>query len=181
MKIKTLFLAFCFMTTGVSFATTVIPLSVENLTEISSHVVEGRALESWAQWNAAHTVIFTYTKFEVLRTLKGEAPATLVVRQLGGTMDGNTEKVAGVRHWKIGEQALLFLRPGEIHDGSLVVTGLMQGNFLIYRGPTGENLVSNGAPDTSAYKASASKITSYEGNAMRLDEIEGRIQKAVRQ
>ncbi|MGH9513166.1 MAG: hypothetical protein ACRD2U_13625 [Terriglobales bacterium] len=163
-----------------SFATTVIPLSVENLTAISSHVIEGRAISTWTQWNAAHTVIFTYTKFQVSRTLKGEAPPTVVVRQLGGTVDGITEKVPGVRHWGVGEQAVLFLRPGEIPDGSLVVTGLMQGNFLIYRGPSGESLVSNGAPDTSAYRASASAVTTYNGSTMRLQEIESRVQK-VRQ
>ncbi len=162
-----------------SFATTVIPLSVENLTNISSHVIEGRAISSWTQWNGPHTVIFTYTKFQVLRSLKGPASATIVVRQLGGTLDGTTEKVAGVRQWKIGEQALLFLRPGEIRDGSLVVTGLMQGNFLIYRSPTGESLVSNGAPDVSVYKASKSAVTAYSGSAMRLQDIEGRVQKAV--
>lgn len=173
------FLLCALITVCTSFATTVIPLSVENLTAISSHVVEGRAISSWTQWNATHTVIFTYTKFQVQRTLKGEAAATMVVRQLGGTLDGTTEKVAGVRQWKIGEQALLFLRPGEIRDGSLVVTGLMQGNFLIYRGPTGENLVSNGAPNVSAYRASTTPITTYSGSAMRLQEMEGRIQKAV--
>jgi hypothetical protein len=162
-------------------ATTVIPLSVENLTKISSHVVEGRAISSWTQWNAAHTVIFTYTKFQVLRTLKGQAPAALVVRQLGGTLDGTTEKVAGVRHWQIGEQAVLFLRPGEIPDGSLEITGLIQGNFLIYRSATGENLVSNGTAEASAYKVSTSEVTTYAGSSMRLREIESRVQKAVQQ
>ncbi len=180
MKNKIIYLTLCALIAACpSFATTVIPLSVESLTAISSHVVEGRAISSWTQWNATHTVIFTYTKFQVQRTLKGEAAATVVVRQLGGTLDGTTEKVAGVRQWKIGEQALLFLRPGEIRDGSLVVTGLMQGNFLIYRGQSGEDLVSNGAPNVSAYKAGTAPITTYSGSAMRLQEMEGRIQKAV--
>ncbi|MGH9528447.1 MAG: hypothetical protein ACRD2S_00845 [Terriglobales bacterium] len=177
---KNICLTLCALVMGcASFATTVIPLSVESLTTISSRVIEGRAISAWVQWNPTHTVIFTYTKFQVLRSLKGEAPAVIVVRQLGGTLDGTTEKVAGVRQWKIGEQALLFLRPGEIRDGSLVVTGLMQGNFLIYKGPTGESLVSNGAPDVSVYKASTSPITAYSGSAMRLQDMEGRIQKAV--
>jgi hypothetical protein len=177
-KILCLFLCL-FLAGSATFATTVIPLSIEDLTQISSHVVEARALESWPQWNAAHTVIFTYTKFEVHRALKGEAPSTIVVRQIGGTLGGTTQRVSGVRHWKAGEHAVLFLRPGEIRDGSLVVTGLVQGNFMMYRGPAGENLVSNGAPETSAYRVSSAEVTGYKGSAMRLDEIEGRIQKAV--
>ncbi len=160
-------------------ATTVIPLSVENLTSVSSHVVEARAISSSNQWNAAHTLISTYTTFQVERILKGAAPSILVVRQLGGTLDGTTEKVPGVRHWKIGEQAVLFLRPGETRDGSFEVTGLIQGNFLIYRGLAGESLVSNGAPDASAYEVSSSKVTAYKGSAMRLHDIEARVQKAM--
>lgn len=187
MNMKTLFITICRMmiclmvATGVGSATTVIPLSVENLTQISSHVVEGHAVSSWAQWNAAHTVIFTYTEFQVSRTLKGQTGSAVVVRQLGGSLDGITEKVAGVRHWQTGDQALLFLRPGEAQDGSLVVTGLMQGNFLVYHAPNGETLVSNGAPDTSAYRVGAPEVTTYKGSAMRLDEMENRILKAVRQ
>jgi hypothetical protein len=180
-KKSTVFILCALMAVCAASATTVIPLSVENLTKISSHVVEGRAISSWTQWNAAHTVILTYTKFQVLRTLKGEAPGTVIVRQLGGTIAGATEKVAGVRHWNIGEQAVLFLRPGEIPDGSLVVTGLMQGNFMIYQSPTGESLVSNGTPGVSAYKMSTSEVTAYSGGSMRLQEIESRVRKVAQQ
>lgn len=162
-------------------ATTVVPLSVENLTKLSSHVVEGRATRSWSQWNAEHNLIFTYTEFAVTNRLKGETPAVVVVRQLGGTVDGITQKIAGVRHWKVGDQSVLFLRPGEVRDGSLVVTGMIQGNFSIYRGPKGEALVSNGAPEASAYQVGSSEATSYRGRTMDLHEIEGRVQKAVQQ
>jgi len=177
-------LFYCLLCVGVplvSLATTVIPLSVENLTQVSSHVVEGRAISSSTKWNPAHTVIFTYTKFQVTRTLKGTAPSTITVRQLGGSLDGMTEKVPGVRHWKLGEHAVLFLRPSDVQDGSMEVTGLIQGNFLVYRGPAGESLVSNGTPETSAYQVSTSQITSYRGSSMRLQEIEARVQKAVQQ
>jgi len=146
---------------------------------MSTHVVEGKAVSSTSQWNSDHTFIFTYTQFEVQKTLKGQAPNAVTVRQIGGTVDGITQKVAGVRHWRPGEEAVLFLQPSSLPDGALVVTGLMQGNFLMRRTPEGQTYVSNGMPEAFEYQAAAGEVTSYRGNTMRLDELESRIQKAV--
>ena len=66
---------FLFLTALLS-ATTIVPVSVERLTRESSHIVEARASQSWSQWNSQHSLIFTYTRFQVARTLKGQAPAT---------------------------------------------------------------------------------------------------------
>ena len=164
---------------GLLFATTVIPLGVESLTRMSTHVVEGKAVSSTSEWNADHTLIFTYTQFEVQKTLKGQAPNTVMVRQIGGTVDGITQKVAGVRHWNPGEEAVLFLQPSSMQDGALVVTGLMQGNFLMRHTQAGQTYVSNGMPEAFEYQAAAGEVTSYRGNTMRLEELESRIQKAV--
>ena len=163
---------------GLLSATTVVPMGVEALTRASSHVVEARATGSTSQWNSEHTFIFTYTRFEVTRTLKGQASKEILVRQIGGTVEGITQKVAGVRQWRAGDEAVLFLQPSPVADGSLVVTGLMQGNFLM-RTQAGRTYVSNGMPEAFEYQAAAGEVTSYRGNTMRLDEIESRVQKAV--
>jgi hypothetical protein len=160
-------------------ATTVVPMGVEALTRASTQIVEARAIQSSAQWNPEHTLIFTYTRFEVSRTLKGEAPKAILVRQLGGTVDGITQKVAGVRHWRPGEEAVLFLQPSTLPDGALVVSGLMQGNFLVSRTPDGQAFVSNGMPEAFQTQAASGEVTSFRGSTMRLDELESRIQKAV--
>jgi hypothetical protein len=166
---------------SVASATTVVPMSVEALASVSSHVLEGTALQSWSQWNSAHTLIVTYTRFQVLRTLKGQAPSTVIVQQLGGKVGEITQKVAGVRHWNPGEQAVLFLRPNAAGDGSMVVTGLVQGNFLFLRGINGEAVVSNGMPEVSEYKVGSGQVSTYRGSALRLQELEARVQKAVQQ
>jgi len=162
------------------FATTVIAMDVEQLTQRSTHIVEARALESVSQWNAEHTLIFTYTKFERLRTLKGELPNTFLVRQLGGTVGDTTQKVAGVRYWRVGEEAVLFLQPSTLPDGALVVTGLMQGSYLIRHTAQGQAYVSNGMPDASEYHSTTGEVTSYQGGKnLRLKDLETRIAKAV--
>jgi hypothetical protein len=162
-------------------ATTVIPMSVERLATISSHVIEGKAVQSWSAWDASHTMISTYTKFQVERALKGQAPAYVVVKQLGGHVGGFTQKVAGVHHWQPGEEAFLFLRPGMARDGSLVVTGTIQGNFLVKTAADGSRVASNGMPEVSAYSTETGAISSFGGHTMNVKELESRVQKAVQQ
>jgi len=174
-----LILSWTIVLLSLASATTVIPMSVEKLVGASSHVVEATALQAWSEWNAQHTIIFTYTKFQVTRRLKGQAPTAIIVKQLGGSAGGYTERVAGVRHWRSGEQAVLFLRPSQDQDGTLEVTGLMQGNFMVRQSPSGETLVSNGVPQVSAYEMSSHEVTPYRGSGMRLEELESRVHKAV--
>ena len=179
MKLKTVRTLASLLLTALLSATTIVPVSVERLTRESSHIVEGQALESWSQWNPQHSLIFTYTRFQVARALKGQAPVTIVVKQPGGSAEGYTQKIAGVRHWKAGDQAVLFLRPSQEMDGTLEVTGLMQGNFLVHKSDTGEIMVSNGVPDVSAYQAASNAVTQYRGSGMRLDELESRVRKVA--
>ena len=104
-----------------------------------------------------------------------------MVKQLGGIVGTTVQKVAGVRRLEPGERAVLFLRPGDVNDGTLVITGLMQGNFSVRTAQNGTQIVTNGMPDVSAYSVSTGEVTSYQGNHLRLDELESRVHKAVQQ
>ena len=158
-------------------ATTVVPMSVEDLTRASSHVIEGRALRSWTSWNAQHTLIYTYTTFQVNRALKGQAADTVTVKQLGGSAGGYTQKVSGVRQFQLGEDALLFLRPSAASDGTLVVVGLVQGNFRVFHSTAGESLVSNGI--TGAHQYDHNRVESFSGASMKLEDAEARVARSA--
>jgi hypothetical protein len=162
-------------------ATMVIPQTVEQLTQKSNYVVEATAMDKWSKWNPQHSLIFTFTRFQVSRTWKGNLPETVIVKQIGGSAEGYTQKVAGVRHWQPGEQAVLFLNPSPSLDGTLEVTGLMQGNFLVGQSASGETIASNGVPQVSAVQTGSSQIGTYHGSSMRLPDLEQRIAKAVGQ
>jgi hypothetical protein len=164
---------------GTASATTIIPVSVERLTNESSHVVEARIVSSDSRWNPQHTLIFTYTKVEVVKTLKGGSQSSLVVKQIGGSAEGYTQKVAGVRYAKPGEQSVLFLRPSAQQDGTFEITGLMQGNFAVQKSASGERLVSNGVPGISTYQQGSTG--EYTGTHMQLQELETRVLKAAQQ
>jgi hypothetical protein len=123
--------------------------------------VEATALGSRSEWNQQHSLIYTYTTFQITRGLKGAGAQTIIVKQLGGTAGGYTQKVSGVHHAQAGEDALLFLRPSEAGDGTYAVVGLIQGNFRVLRGGDGRVVVSNGT------------------RGEHLAAMEGRIQRAM--
>lgn len=160
-------------------ATTIVPRTVEELTAEASNIVEGRAVATWTSWDSNHLVLLTYTRFAVTKTLKGGATKELVVQQLGGSDGMLTQKVAGVRHFQVGENTLLFLRPGDSPNDAMVVVGLMQGNFQLATDSKGMTMANNGVPDTFVLRGS--QVGTYSGTHMKLSDLESRIQKAVQQ
>lgn len=171
-----LFLSFVAVATV--HATTIRPMSVEDLTRSANFVVEGRAVDAWSDWNAERTVIYTYTRFAVSRSLKGSPASSIVVKQAGGVKDGLKQTLFGVRHFQVGENAVLFLRPSEMPDGTLVVVGLMQGNFRMIRSASGQTLVANGVADAHAMTSNG-KITAFSGSNLTLEQLESRVRKAA--
>src|SRR5437763_14541003 len=131
-------------------ATSLRPIPVEQLAQRSQLIVEARALTSYARWNPQHTLIFTYTEFRPLRTLKGALAAPLIVKQLGGSAGGYTQHVAGVRRWQPGEEAALRLRPSAAADGGMTVAGLSQGDCRIHRFAGSPARATHGVPALSS-------------------------------
>jgi hypothetical protein len=145
----------------------------------ASLVVEGRAVSSWSQWNPQHTMIVTYTRFQVSRALKGAAGREVTIRQPGGTVGVYREIAHGVRYLHAGEEAALFLQDSSERDGTMVVVGLMQGMFRIERKASGETYVSNGVSGVEVHDQSGS-AQAPGGTHTRLSEFEARVSKAAR-
>lgn len=160
----------------IASATTIKPMSVEELTRAADSVVQAQALDSWSAWNPQHTIIFTYTRFAVQRALKGAAPEQIVLKQPGGIVGGYGQRVPGVRTFQQGESAVLFLRPTATADGTHVIVGLVQGNFRLYRQRDGSLAVSNGVPNVSELTTGGVRV--YTGASMSLGELELRVRGA---
>jgi hypothetical protein len=162
---------------AVGVATTVVPMSIERLTQASTDVVLARAEDAWTEWNAAHTLLHTITRFRVARSIKGHATSTMLVRQLGGRAEGIEQKVAGVRSWRPGEEAVLFLRPSKEQSGAYAVTGLMQGNFRVLREGS-QTFVSNGVAGVETARNTGR--AHFTGERMLLLDLESRVRAAQR-
>src|SRR5262245_26620409 len=160
-------------------ATTVRPVSIENMAARASLVAEGRAITSQSHWNATHTLIVTYTRFRISRVLKGPGATEVTIRQPGGTAGVYRDVVHGVRYLKPGEEAALFLKESGDQDKSMIVVGLMQGVFRIEREATGAAFVSNGTSGVES-AGSGGTVTSFQGTHVPLSEFEARVTRVTK-
>lgn len=111
-------------------ATTLVRMTLSQLSQASSTIVQGRVVSQQMQWNAAHTRIVTLTTVEVGRALKGQPASTLVIEQLGGTVGNFHVRVPGTAYLRPQTDYILFLEPsGNAQDYHVV--GMVQGALPI--------------------------------------------------
>jgi hypothetical protein len=173
---------------SIVWGTTVIPMTIEQLTAKSTDVVRAEVVASRSEWNAQHTTIWTTTLFRVLSTLKGSAPQEIEVRRPGGSAGGYTMKVAGVRSFQVGETAYLFLQSAG--NNQYVVTGLLQGDFRV-RSANGGMIADNGVlsgataqrddSDVHAFDPQTHQISAFAGSQISVHELEQRVRAAAAQ
>ena len=116
-------------------ATTLVRLSLEQLTEASSAIVRGHVVSQESGWNPAHTHIFTTTTIAVDQALKGNVQPEVVIEQLGGKLGHRREHVAGTVHFFPQASYWLFLEPAAAGTGRYMVVGMAQGAYRIYQDP----------------------------------------------
>ena len=118
----------------VAQATTMVPLSIEQITDISNIVVRGTVTETWTEPDPETKTIWTYAQVEVQDVLKGN-PQTrvIIVEQPGGEFGEKRTTVEGVARFSIGEEGYFFVE--ELASGRLVSTGMFQGKFNIILDP----------------------------------------------
>lgn len=162
------------------FSTTVVPVTVEELAHNSTDVVVGSTGEPRSMWNAAHTMIYTVTPFQIERAIKGSRSGQVMVTQMGGRLDGIETKVAGVKQFQANERDALFLRPSQDMPGTYVITGLMQGRFTVKQ-EGGKEVVSNGVSQVEVFDRKTLQMGEYQGAKMTLQILEQRVRRAERQ
>lgn len=119
---------------GTAFATTVEKLNLAQLVERSSVILEGRVEAVYSRWEPSHRVIYTYTSVRVDEAFKADrARRTVLVKTLGGNVNGISYSVSGMPQFRTGDHVILFLREGR--DTTFEVVGLHQGRFQVIEGP----------------------------------------------
>ena len=119
-----------------------IPMSASQFVELpfdqvaseSKYIVRGTIGQTWTAWDDAHEVIFTYATVRVSRYF-GETtgPDTLVIREVGGTVDGYTQEAIGFPVIRSGEDVVLMLAQWE-DSPELRIHAFNQGKYLV-KGP----------------------------------------------
>jgi len=113
-------------------ASTAIALSVEDLVDKSEHLIVGLPKSRLSRWEGGRIV--TYTTVAVDTSVGGgkKAGETVVVRTLGGQVDGIGQITHGEAVLPVDKPVVLFLRAlpagnAKAVAGSLTVTGMAQG------------------------------------------------------
>lgn len=112
-------------------ATTVAPLSFEQLVSASSTVVYGRVSDVRSQWTADRRFIESVVSVEVIKGLKGGAGETISFTVPGGQVGRYLNVIPGAPAFTAGDLAVFFLTA---HGPRLpVTTGLTQGIYRVQR------------------------------------------------
>ena len=89
------------------FASQFVELPFEQVASEAQYIVRGHIVDTWSAWDDAHEVIYTYATVRVNRYFGETAgPDTLVVREVGGTVDGYTQEAIGFPMIRRGENVV---------------------------------------------------------------------------
>ena len=112
---------------------------VETLSE-SRAIVHGRVIDQYSQWErfGGNEIIFTYSTIQVenAQLLKMNARDHVVVRTVGGTVNGYTQLLIDEASFRLGEEVVTFLTLEEdwFH---LSVTNFRHGKYSVVRDANG--------------------------------------------
>ena len=121
-------------------ATTVIPLTFEQLVDGSQAVVYGRVSGVRSQWTDDHRFIESVVTVEILRDMKGSAGESIAFTIPGGQVGRYLNVIPGAPTFATGDLAVFFLTA----QGARlpVTTGFTQGIYRVQRNASsGEMLV----------------------------------------
>jgi hypothetical protein len=162
-----------------------VDLPFEQVAAESDYIVRGTIGETWSAWDESHEVIFTYATVRVNRYFGGtKGPEVLVVREVGGTVDGYTQEAVGFPAIRRGEDVVLMLAQWE-DSAEFRIHAFNQGKFLV-RGRAGEEVLvpdlirqGDARPERGrGFEARTEAIESEAVPGLRLEEFAAMVRDA---
>lgn len=156
-------------------ATTVAPLSFEQLVSESSAVVYGRVADVRSQWTADRRFIESVISIDVIKGMKGSSGETIAFTVPGGQVGRYLNVIPGAPAFATGDLAVFFLTA---HGARLpVTTGLTQGIYRVQRdAATGAMLVTPPVIDQVGRivrgdaKRKPVSLAAFEGSVRAMDQ-----------
>ncbi|MSP56988.1 MAG: hypothetical protein EXR69_15505 [Myxococcales bacterium] len=119
------------MLSTTAHATSIAPLSLEQLVDGSDLIVRGNVTDVWT--GSDRMGLTTHILVRVEKTLKGTAAADIEIVVPGGTIDGSTSYVDGAPRYGVGEHVLLLLNARS--DGTYLNVAMASGKYTIRQNP----------------------------------------------
>jgi hypothetical protein len=161
-------------------------ISFDQVTRESDLIVRGTLGPTWSAWDDEHQIIYTYSTVRVTRYLGAfTGPDTLVVREVGGTVDDYTQQAVGFPVLREGEDVVLFLAKWDESSTDYRIHAYNQGKYLVQIRARQEVVVEDpvkqgdapiGAGDRMRVKIEAAGA---DTPAITLDELAGMIDAAI--
>lgn len=115
-------------------ATTMMPMTIEQFTDASTYIVEGKVTEVWTELDTSSGMVWTNARVAVTTTYKGPAsPSELIVSSAGGEYGDYSVWVPSMAVFSVDEDVFLFL--AEIRDGRLAPVSKFAGKYTVRRAP----------------------------------------------
>lgn len=120
-------------------ATTVVPLTFDQLVNASQAVVYGRVVDVRSQWTADRRFIESIVTVDILRGMKGPSSESIEFTVPGGQVGRYLNVIPGAPQFSRGDLAVFFLTA----QGPRlpVTTGFTQGIYRVQRDGAGELMV----------------------------------------
>jgi hypothetical protein len=137
-------LALYFTSLPASWATSMLPISLEQLSTRATLIFYGKVISNEIRKDEQSGRIATFTEFEVIDLIKGKTGSTHTIKQIGGHLQetGTIVHIHGVPKYVIGNDYVVFL-PEKSDLGFSSPLGLQQGSFDVVT-VNGEQIVDNG-------------------------------------
>lgn len=119
-------------------ASTFLAMNLGELVAESDAVVTGTVLKVESFRNETGQIVISQAMLQVDETVVGEAPTVVVLRTVGGTVDGYTVVAHGFPEFEVGERVLVFL--SHLEDGSSEVVGYRLGEYKILTNRHGDEI-----------------------------------------
>ncbi len=129
MKRTTLSLVLVFMVALPLSASQFVRMDFDEVARGAKLIVRAQVVDTYSAWDDAREVIYTYATLRVTRYF-GETtgPDILMVREVGGTVDGYRQEAIGFPELRNGEKVVLMLND----DGShLRIHANNQGKYMV--------------------------------------------------
>lgn len=158
-----------------------IDMPFDRVAREASYVVRGTIDHTWSAWDDQHEVIYTYATLNVSRYFGDtRGPATLVVREVGGTVDGYTQEAIGFPAVRNGEDVVLMLSKWD-DSADMRIHAFNQGKYLVRNRGGVEVLISDPVKQGDArLDRGGIRVNAMDNEApgLTLDEFAGMVSSA---
>jgi hypothetical protein len=133
-----------FLSLSPAWATTMVPISLEQLSNRASLIFYAEVISNKVKKDEQSGRIATFTEFKIIDLIKGKTGSTHSIKQIGGTLEstGTTLRIHGVPKFQAGNKYVVFL-PEKSSLGFSSPLGLHQGSFTV-SAVNGEQIVNSG-------------------------------------